>query len=86
MINKQEFFSFIQAMTNRIIQGHLRYGPANRRQKYLTRLEGELKMYKKTGNMEHLINIANYCHLESYAPEHPKFHFDNLAKSATRID
>jgi len=35
-------------------------------------------------NAEHLINIANYAHLECYAPEHKRFHFDNTVDSATR--
>lgn len=73
-------------MANRIIQGHCRYGSANRRQRYLTRMRKELEAYERTGNMEHLINIANYAHLESYAPENRKFHYDPTAPSATRID
>lgn len=44
----------------------------------------ELKAYKKTGNEEHLLNIANYCHLESFAPENKKFHYDNTVDSVTR--
>ena len=79
-----EFNFFLQLMTNRLAVGHLRYGRAQRSQHYLTRLKKELKTYIKEGNMEQLINIANYCFLESIAPENGKFHFDPYRKSATR--
>ena len=84
--NQTEFRLFVQGMANRLILGNLRYGAANKKQKYLDRLAKELKVYKQTGNMENLINIANYAHLESYAPQNKKFHFDPTAKSATRIE
>lgn len=79
-----EFNFFLQLMTNRRAVGHLRYGRAQRSKKYLTRMKKELKVYIKEGNMEQLINIANYAFLESIAPEHPQFHFDPFRKSATR--
>ena len=82
--NKQAFQDFTQKMANRIMQGFCRYGGPGKEQKYLTRLSLELRAYKKSGNAEHLINIANYAHLECYAPEHKRFHFDNTVDSATR--
>jgi len=86
MINKSRFHDFIQQMADRIMQGHFRYGNPNRRKNYVKRIELELKAYKENGNMEHLINIANYCHLETCEPWNKKFHFDSLAKSATRSE
>jgi hypothetical protein len=71
-------------MANRILQGFCRYGNPHKDKKYLTRLSLELKAYKKTGNAEHLFNIANYASLEYYAPENKKFHFNEFASSATR--
>jgi hypothetical protein len=44
----------------------------------------EAQAYKRTGNSEHLINIANYAWLESVAPEHSKNNFDPYVPSATR--
>ena len=79
-----DFQFFLQLMMNRRTVGFLRYGPINRRQKYLTRLTKELEAYKKTGNAEQLINIANYAFLEWHAPENRKYHFDNHADSVTR--
>ena len=52
----------------------------------MTRLVMETKAYRRSGNREHLLNIANYAYLESICPENPKFHFDPEAKSATRRD
>ncbi len=75
---------FAQAMLNRLFVGEVRYGPGKKEQKYLTRLIKELKAYKKTGNAEQLINIANYCILEWMTPEHPKHHFNPAVESVTR--
>jgi len=81
---KLEFQAFLNGMSKRIAQGKARYGDPNRDKKYLDRLLLEAKAYKKTGNMEHLINVANYAWLESVAPQNRKFHFDNAVDSATR--
>jgi hypothetical protein len=78
------FFTFLQLTANRIAVGHLRYGPPNRRKKYMTRLKLELEAYENTGNMEHLLNISNYAFLESEAPQNHKFHFDPNVDSVTR--
>lgn len=83
-VNWVNFIKFVQRMANRIAVGQLRYGKADASKKYLTRLKLELKEYSRTGNAEHLFNIANYCYLESIAPEHKKPHFDPYKGSATR--
>ena len=79
------FQDFIQKMANRIIQGHYRYGHPNKDQNYMTRIGLELKAYRYYGNIEQLYNIANYCWLESQAPENSKFHCDTAALSVTRF-
>lgn len=79
------FKQFMQGMANRRAVGALRYGDKpTYKQKYLSRIRLELKAYKETGNYEHLLNLANYCFLESEAPQNKKFHFDPTAASATR--
>ncbi len=78
------FVSFLQRMMNRRQVGYTRYGATQKRQQYLTRMKKELVAYEQTGNMEQLLNIANYCFLESFAPENKKFHFDNSVESVTR--
>jgi hypothetical protein len=82
--NELAFQKFVQEQANRLMQGFCRYGGPDRSQRYLTRMKKELKAYEKTGNAEHLINLANYCHLEDFAPENPKYHFDNTIGSVTR--
>ena len=80
----QIFKMFAQSMLNRLYVGELRYGSPSAKQKYFSRMDKEMKAYGKTGNAEHLINIANYCVLEWIAPQHPNHHFDPGVKSVTR--
>jgi methyltransferase-like protein len=84
LANEKSFQEFVQKMANRILQGYCRYGNPKVENKHLTRMKLELKEYVKTGNAEHLFNIANYAHLEFFMPEHKRFHYDPYAKSATR--
>lgn len=80
----QEVRGYLQAMVNRILVGELRYGPPNRRKKYMRRMFLELRAYRNSGNFEHLLNLCNYAYLESVAPENRKLYFDPAAASATR--
>ena len=80
----KQFTEFCQRMANRLIVGEWRYGKANSRQRYMSRLRKELKAYEKSGNAEQLVNIANYAFLEMIQPEHPQAHFNNLVRSRTR--
>lgn len=75
---------FMQEMINRLAFGQARYGDPKKEQKYMTRMIMEVKAYNKTGNREQLLNIANYCWLESQAPENKKFHHDPFIDSVTR--
>lgn len=83
-LNPKSFPEFCQRIANRLMAGRCRYGSPDKRKKYLTRMALELRAYRRNGNAEHLLNIANYCLLEQSAPENPKFHFDNAVESATR--
>jgi hypothetical protein len=82
--NEKHAQEFFQQCANRLMQGFCRYGGPDKRQRYWTRLKLEVKEYQKTGNSEHLMNIANYASLEDYAPEHPKHHYDQFVDSVTR--
>src|SRR6267378_795295 len=81
---RERFEQFAQHMANRLAFGEARYGATDKRQKYVTRMAMELAKYKRTGNAEHLYNIANYCVLETIAPENQRYHHDGDAPSATR--
>lgn len=78
------FFEFIQQMANRIAVGHVRYGEPRKEKKYWSRARMESKEYTRKGNTEQLRNIANYCFLETFAPEHKNFHDDRNVDSVTR--
>ena len=82
--NEKTFQRFLQMQANRVMQGHCRYGPPDSAKGYMTRMSRELDAYERTGNKEHLINIAVYCHLEDIAPEHPTPHLDTSVGSVTR--
>ena len=82
----QIFKMFAQTMVNRLYVGDLRYGPPDKKQRYFSRLQKEVRAYKVTGNAEHLLNIANYCVLEWIAPEHKDHHFNPTVDSVTRQD
>lgn len=78
------FARFLQQMANRIMVGQARYGDPSEEAGYLRRLKRELRAYERTGNMEHLINVANWAYLESVCPTDPvKFHFDNGVGTVT---
>lgn len=81
---KRDFQQFLNAMSKRILQGRSRYGKPWARKKYHTRLKLEVQAYDRTGNIEHLYNIANYCFLESIEPEHPKSGLNAFVGSVTR--
>lgn len=84
--NEDSFQWFIERMAKRIVQGHARYGVPDSEKRYLSKAIAELRTYKRTGNAEHLINCANFCHLEDYAPQNTRHHYDPSAKSVTRED
>lgn len=78
------FASFVQFMSNRLFVGGLRYGPASKTQRYHERAQAELKAYRRTHNLEHLINMANYAFLEHEAPAFNDAHHAADSPSATR--
>lgn len=64
---------------NRLIVGAHRYGTGTIGGKagydYLKRVQRSLRNYQQSGNLEYLVDAANYCWLEFQAPSHPKAHF-----------
>ena len=78
------FINFIQHQVNRLIVGGFRYGPASSTQKYHERAMAELRAYRRTHNLQHLRDLANYCFLESEAPAFKDAYYDDTAPSATR--
>jgi hypothetical protein len=70
---------FERLRTNRLLMGQLRYGRNDLKKStfhdYTLPIEVYLKDYQETGNIEKLVDIANYCCLEFVHGKHPKRHF-----------
>ena len=65
---------FFQMMLSRLLVGQIRYGKADAIQDYLTRAQKALRDYEHTGNLEFLVDAANYCLLEAHHPLHSEAH------------
>ncbi len=70
---------FEQLMRNRLIMGALRYGqlnvPNKRRWDRVTAAEQRLAKYRETGNLELLVDVANFMLLEFEEGHHPLRHW-----------
>jgi hypothetical protein len=76
--------SFLQKMVNRLLVGHYRYGENGSRQDYLRRARQALTDYANTGNVEFLIDAANYAMLEAHYPLHYNVHLKAVDKGYYR--
>lgn len=70
---------FIRLMKNRLIMGHMRYGPLGGEDKphydHAASIRSRLKAWEADGNDEHLVDIANLCLVEYVEGIHPRKHF-----------
>jgi hypothetical protein len=70
---------FETLMRNRLAMGYFRYGPLNRQAKgkydNCGSMVKRLSLYKSTGNLEHLVDVANLCLVEFLNGNHPNKHF-----------
>ena len=76
----EEFsFEFVQRMANRMAVSYHRYGPLAgaypHKAKALASLRERLDLYELDGNIEWLIDAANYALIEYLHPSHPDAHF-----------
>lgn len=74
---------FIRKMQARMFIGFYRYGDTKRyaeSKEYdiVKTIEKYLAFYREDGNLEHIVNIANYCQIEFMYPQHPLAHFDSI--------
>jgi hypothetical protein len=76
---------FLQRMVNRLAFGYYRYGPPDPRQDYLSRLKRAVERYEETGNLEFLVDAANYCLLETAMPLHPNAHFKSTDSQGSAV-
>lgn len=70
---------FVVKMKNRIVVSHYKYGWMSDTYPEIgdaiASLEERLDLYKKTGNLEHLIDVANFAMIEYKHPRHKNTHF-----------
>ena len=70
---------FERLMRNRMITGAYRYGRLKENNKPLydrtASIRERLKLYEATGNLEHLVDVANLCLCEFVESNHPNKHF-----------
>lgn len=80
-ILKRDFSEdFVQKMRNRIVMSHYKYGWMSETYPEIgdaiASLEERLELYKKTGNLEHLIDVGNFAMIEYMRPRHKNAHFE----------
>lgn len=72
--------TFMQLMRNRLVMGAFRYGRMKDKEKgeykLLESLKRKLNMYQQTGNLEYLVDAANYLLLEFTYPHVDNPHFN----------
>lgn len=71
---------FEQLMRNRLLMGRFRYGrmddPAKGDYDCIKSALSRLRKYQETGNLEHLVDVANLCLVEFVHGRHPNKHFE----------
>lgn len=74
----------------RMVIGFHEYGPvkANTENGFIKAIDSAencIELYKKTGNLKYVIDLANFAMMEYMFPQHPKAHLDggDTVKSAT---
>lgn len=71
---------FERLMRNRLIMGGLRYGvfgaPGKPAYDNVGSMKRRLALYEETGNLEHLVDLANIAMCEFIEGKHPKRHFE----------
>lgn len=70
---------FEQLMRNRLLLGRFRYGkmgdPTKAEYDHIGSIRTRLDLFEETGNLEHLVDIANLCLVEFVHTKHPLAHF-----------
>lgn len=70
---------FVQGMADRMAMSYFKYGAMAdaypKRVDALRSMQTRLDKYAATGNLEHLIDAANYLLIEYCHPKHPDAHF-----------
>lgn len=80
---------FETKMRNRLIMGALRYGilgdPAKPTYDNTSSIIKRANLYVETGNLEHLVDIANLCLVEFIDGKHPNRHFHSADDTSEHV-
>lgn len=74
----QQSKEFEKLRVDRMVQGFFRYGDFRKKGNNYDRVSAikqRLQQYEKTGSLELLVDIANFCMIEFEVGTHPKRHF-----------
>ena len=81
---------FEEYMRHRLIFGAQRYGKLNGKNKpkydYVDSIIKRAEMYRKTGNQEYLVDIANCCLVEFAQNGHPNAHFSPADDDGVHVE
>lgn len=70
---------FIQKMQDRMVVSFCKYGPVRdgfpKKINSIDSLQQRLQKYKDTGNLEFIVDAANFCLIEFLCPSHPQAFF-----------
>lgn len=80
ILNRDYSDEFDELRKNRIVQSHYKYGWMSDNYPHIADavkcLEERLELYKKDGNKEWLVDVANFAMIEFKCPKHPNAHFE----------
>lgn len=72
-------YKFSELMEARMRTSHYKYGDLDKSYPFpanaMASLEVRLQLYRDTGNVEWLIDVANFAMIEALYPAHPNAHF-----------
>ncbi len=77
---------FNKLRKNRMVTSYYKYGPIKenyegRLVSAISNLEKRLQLYKESGNIEYLLDVANFAMIEYMYPQHPKAHMNKETES-----
>lgn len=79
VLQTETSYRFQNLMNNRMLTSFYRYGPLSmaypEKVKALPNIAERVKKYEETGNVEWLIDAANFCMIEFMHPSLPNAHF-----------
>lgn len=80
ILKSQVSAEFRTLCDNRMVMGAFRYGmlDSQRGGKYdnVKSMIARLKLYQRTGNLEHLVDVSNIAMVEFVTSDHPNRHFE----------